>query len=104
MLSESGEIFRRHMDKQLIDIGAPADMVNHPAHYTAGKVECIDALESLATGYKDPVLAGLAWQVCKYVWRLPLKGRPLEDAKKARFYLDRLIDRLEEQEKGEKKE
>lgn len=72
------------------------DMVNHPAHYTAGKVECIDALESMATGYKDPVLAGLAWQVCKYIWRLPLKGRPLEDAQKAQFYLARLIGLLED--------
>ena len=39
------------------------DPVNHPAHYTAGAVECIDALEAMASGYKDPVLAGLAWQV-----------------------------------------
>ena len=72
------------------------DMVNHPAHYTAGKVECIDALESMVSGYKDTIQAGLAWQVVKYVWRLPLKNNALEDAKKAQFYLDRLIKKLEE--------
>lgn len=41
------------------------DPVNHPAHYTAAGIECIDALESMATGYPDSVLAGLAWQVAK---------------------------------------
>lgn len=74
----------------------PADMVNHPSHYTAGKIECIEALESMLAGYKDPVQAGLAMQVVKYIWRLPLKAKPLEDAKKAQYYLNRLIDKLEE--------
>ena len=40
--------------------GEVQDMVNHPAHYTAGSVECIDALESMAMGYQDPVQGGLA--------------------------------------------
>lgn len=77
------------------------DPVNHPAHYTQGAVECIDALESMVMGYTDPVAAGLAWQVVKYVWRCPLKGKPVEDAEKAHFYLHRLIDRLEELEHEE---
>lgn len=72
--------------------------VNHPAHYTAGSIECIDALESMATGYPDPAMAGLAMMVVKYVWRCPLKGRASEDLKKAKFYLNRMIDRLEAQE------
>ena len=78
------------------NISKPADMVNHPSHYTAGKIECIEALESMLAGYKDPVQAGLAMQVVKYIWRLPLKAKPLEDAKKAQYYLNRLIDKLEE--------
>lgn len=78
------------------DIVKKTDMVNHPAHYTAGKIECIDALESMASGYKDSVQAGLAWNVVKYVWRCPLKNNPLEDARKAKFYLNRLIQKLEE--------
>ena len=52
-------------------------MVNHPAHYTAGSVVGIDALESMVSGYKDTIQAGLAWQVVKYVWRLPLKNNAL---------------------------
>lgn len=70
------------------------DMVNHPAHYTAGNVECIDALESMSMGYHDAVQAALAWQVVKYIWRSPLKGKQLEDLQKAQFYLNRLIERV----------
>lgn len=82
------------------------DMVNHPSHYTFGKVECIDALESMAEGYnvfgsskEGPcVFATLAWQVVKYVWRAPLKGKMHEDLMKAKFYLERLITKVEETE------
>lgn len=70
------------------------DMVNHPAHYTAGNVECIDALESMSMGYHDAVQAALAWQVVKYIWRSPLKGKQLEDLRKAQFYLNRLIEKV----------
>lgn len=70
------------------------DMVNHPAHYTAGNVECIDALESMSMGYHDTVQAALAWQVVKYIWRSPLKGKQLEDLQKAQFYLNRLIEKV----------
>ena len=31
--------------------GNQPDMVNDPPHYTAGSVECIDALESMVMGY-----------------------------------------------------
>lgn len=82
------------------------DMVNHPCHYTFGKIECIDALETMAEGYnvfsgskKGPcVFATLAWQVVKYIWRAPLKGKMHEDLMKAKFYLERLITKVEETE------
>lgn len=70
------------------------DMVNNPPHYTKGGVECIDALESMTAGMDGP--AGfLAGNVVKYVWRHPHKSNPVEDLKKARWYLDRLIAQLE---------
>ena len=72
----------------------PDDPVNHPNHYTQGGIECIDALNAMVTGYEDPVQACLAWQSVKYVWRHPFKGNPVQDLKKARFYLDRLIKYL----------
>lgn len=74
------------------------DLVNHPPHYTAGRVETIDYIEDCVTCAPDAVLGGLQWQVLKYIGsRLWLKGSTLQDAKKARFYLDRLIAKLEGQ-------
>ena len=70
-------------------------MVNHPKHYNAGKVECIDALESMASGYDDSILAALSTHVVKYIWRAPMKGKTIEDLRKARWYLDRMIKEVE---------
>lgn len=69
------------------------DMVNHPSHYTQGKMEVIDHLEDIVQFYEDPVKAALAWQVIKYLARAPLKGNEKEDLGKAKWYLDRLCDK-----------
>ena len=71
-----------------------SDPVNHPAHYTAGGIECIDAITAALEPHKGPVEAWLTGQVLKYLWRWPLKDGP-EDLQKARWYLDRLIARVE---------
>ena len=65
------------------------DNVNHPDHYTQGKVECIDAIESATTGLEG-IEAVLTGQVMKYMWRWKRKNG-LEDLQKAQFYLNRLI-------------
>jgi hypothetical protein len=71
------------------------DPVNHPAHYTAGVVEAIDVIEGAIADAPFPCGGYLQGQVLKYVLRLWLKGNASQDAKKARWYLDRLIARLE---------
>ena len=72
------------------------EMVNHPSHYTSGKVECIDAIES-ATGDLTGIEAVCTANIIKYVWRWKLKNG-VEDLEKASWYLHKLI----EQAKGEK--
>lgn len=67
-----------------------SDNVLHPAHYTQGKVECIDAIEAAISTTEDAVAAYLTGQIIKYLWRWPHKSG-LEDLRKARWYLDRLI-------------
>lgn len=67
-------------------------VVNHPAHYTQGSVECIDAIES-ALG-PDGYVAFLRGQVIKYQWRCGLKDAALQDALKANWYGQRLSDYL----------
>lgn len=72
----------------------PADLINSPPHYTAGAIECLDAIES-ALG-RDGFVAFLRGQVIKYNWRLGLKCPAAEDAGKAAFYANRLAKTLEE--------
>lgn len=69
------------------------DNVNHPSHYTQGKVECLDALESATIG-KSGIEAVCVANIIKYLWRYEEKNG-LEDVKKANFYLNRLIATLE---------
>jgi len=71
-----------------------SDPVNHPTHYTSGQVEVIDVIEDWVKAAPDAVVGGLQWQVIKYVSRAWLKKDPLEDFMKARWYLDRLINKL----------
>lgn len=71
------------------------DMVNSPPHYNRGKFEAIDVIEDAVQHAPDSVIGGLQWQVLKYVLRMWHKTSALEDAKKARWYLDRLINKLE---------
>ncbi len=66
------------------------DPVNHPSHYTQGKIEVLDFILDQQFGYLDG-------QVVKYVSRYRHKAKPVEDLKKAQFYLTRLIQVIESQ-------
>lgn len=73
------------------------DMVNHPSHYTQGGIECIDAITAATVG-KTGIEAVCVANVIKYLWRYEEKNG-LEDVKKARWYLERLINELSEGDK-----
>lgn len=66
-------------------MGDEPERVNHPAHYNFGQFEVIDVAADDA----------LLWQVLKYIARAKHKGQELTDLKKARFYLDRRIAKIE---------
>lgn len=63
------------------------DVVNHPRHYTQGKIEVVDFI-------LDQKLSFLEGNVVKYVCRYKLKNG-IEDLKKANWYLGKLIKTLE---------
>ena len=65
------------------------DVVEHPAHYTQGEVECIDALKS-ALG-PDGFKAYCRGACLKYLWRTEHKNGT-EDLLKCQWYLNRLIE------------
>jgi hypothetical protein len=68
------------------------DNVNHPSHYTQGVIECIDAIKE-ATKELLGIEAVCTANIIKYVWRWKFKNG-VEDLRKARWYLDRLIDEV----------
>ena len=74
---------------------AKADPVNRPAHYTSGGIECIDAMQAAFgdEAVKDFCLCN----AFKYLWRHRQKNG-VEDLKKARWYLNRLITAMEAEE------
>ena len=67
---------------------ARREAVNHPPHYNQGNIEVIDAIEDWGLDFN-------AGNVVKYVSRHQHKAEPLEDLLKARWYLDRIIEGLE---------
>ena len=67
------------------------DMVNHPPHYTQGKIECIEVIKYIndklhTEGYKGYCLGNFI----KYIWRCNFKNG-WEDIDKAIFYLNELL-------------
>ena len=79
-----------------------SDMINHPQHYTLGKIEVIDFIEDKGLNFN-------LGNVVKYVARAGHKkssgksmdAKTLEDLKKARWYIEREIATRE---KGMKKD
>ena len=73
--------------------GEDVDVVNSPPHYTAGGIEAIDAIEAALSdeGFRGALKAN----VLKYLWRYEKKADPVADLRKARWYLDRLIQKVE---------
>lgn len=88
-----------YIQLSLSGVGLPTqqdviDSVNHPKHYTHGAIETIDYMESVLT--QEEFVGGCKMNVLKYVSREKHKNG-LEDLKKARWYLNRLILHLEKQ-------
>ena len=64
------------------------DMVNHPPHYTAGGIECIEAIRAALTPDEFPgYCKGNAF---KYTWRERHKGGD-ESIRKAIWYLTEML-------------
>lgn len=65
-----------------------ADAVDHPEHYNAHPkgIECIDVVEDMTFNVGNAI---------KYLWRAGLKGDVIEDLKKARWYIEREIQRCD---------
>jgi len=68
------------------------DPVENPVHYNTGSVECIEAIKA---SMSDTEFKGyLKGNAMKYLWRYAYKGKPVEDLKKAQWYLARLTEEV----------
>ena len=75
-------------DPKEVPYAPDPDPVSAPPHYRVGEVEAIDYIhQQLGTGVKDYLLGN----VHKYLHRHRFKGQAVEDLRKARWYLERLI-------------
>lgn len=76
-----------------------SDPVSHPTHYTSSPakcacgegIECIQITEHMGFNIGN---------VIKYLWRADEKGAPIEDLKKAAWYLNREISRRQAVQSG----
>ena len=73
------------------------ETVDHPLHYNQGRFEVIDVIEDWGLGF-------CAGNAVKYIARHKHKGKPLEDLKKAKWYLEYLIRSIEEKRQEKKSE
>lgn len=75
------------------DIVNKPDNVNHPSHYNVGGIEVYDVIKAYTKGLDGPKAVPMG-NVIKYILRWPNKNG-LEDLKKARWYLNVLIEEVE---------
>jgi len=66
--------------------GSEHDAVNHPPHYTShpSGIECIQITEHMSFCLGNAI---------KYIWRADEKGKAIEDLEKARWYIEREIQK-----------
>jgi hypothetical protein len=70
------------------------DAVENPTHYNSGQIETIDYIVDVLGEYD--AIHYCHGNVLKYTGsRLWNKNNPLQDAKKARWYLNKMIDLME---------
>jgi hypothetical protein len=62
------------------------DLVNDPPHYKTGGIETIDYIEAKELNFH-------LGNAVKYISRANHKGTPIEDIRKAIWYLERELDR-----------
>ena len=84
-----GNDFMRYKEVRDMLNEQSVDVVNSPPHYKTGGIEAIEGIE--ASMAPEAYAGYLKGNIMKYMWRYERKGKPIEDLKKARWYLDRLI-------------
>lgn len=86
--SDEGAVVVETPKRDELSAEAISDVINHPAHYTAGGIECIEAIQAALT--PEEFRGYCKGNALKYIWRERHKGGD-ESLEKAAWYLDRVI-------------
>lgn len=89
-------IWSDNLTNEFIKKSAQNDPVNHPSHYTDGKIEVIDFIEDKKLGFH---LGNAVKYICRAGKKNP--NKELEDLQKARWYLDRWIEHIQQKQASE---
>jgi len=85
--------------KYILEEKQTKDLVNNPPHYNKGNIECIDAIEAMLT--HEEYVGYLRGNSLKYRWRFRYKNG-IQDLEKAKWYENRLMEVLNNNNKGAK--
>ena len=87
----SQEILEELSKKVFIDKGIE-DLINQPEHYKQHGLEAIEGIKgSMSNEAFQGYLKGAA---LKYLWRYKYKKAPVDDLRKAKWYLDKLLEEV----------
>ena len=84
---------KHFIDNTITDNSKQKEMVNHPIHYNMGKYEAIDIIEALEMNFN-------LGNAQKYLFRAGHKDDIIQDLEKAKWYIEREIQRLNKIAKG----
>jgi len=69
------------------------DMVLNPPHYNQNGLETIDYMRAYST--KEEFIGHCRLTALKYLSRMNAKDEPLENARKANWYIEKMIEEME---------
>ena len=75
-----------------LSIRKKPDPVERPDHYNSGAIEAIEAIK--ASMPEQEFKGYLKGNALKYLWRYDYKGKPVEDLRKCKWYIERLIKEM----------
>ena len=89
MMQEKAQNIRQEHSRENIP-----DLINSPPHYTSGGIETIDYMEAKST--PEEFRGHLRLTALKYLSRAGLKENTLQDLRKAQWYVNALIEFIED--------
>lgn len=80
---------RRGVSQEIFEESLDQDNINNPPHYKQYSLEAIEGIKGSMS--KEEFQGYLKGAALKYLWRYKYKQAPVEDLRKAKWYLDQLL-------------